>query len=471
MKNRTKPFSAFLFALIALIFVSCGDIMNNQNTPAEDTFDVKVLPAFLLSSGIKFSTEQDISCTAKLYTQDASGALNVQKQAFSGSLKKLLESSSFTFENPEIEDKYYVKITLSLNDDSGVRHTLQGRSDPAVFTKGENSVEIKMEPAPTTDIVFFSSDASGSTKKISENDLFQLTDPLSTEHGQTVNYVSYNFCFDSRGSLFGLTEGRETQIKGFTTDADASNVIAIKSNGDEIWTLCEDIGNKKRFLKNLGNDGNGDATVETEMGMTGPTTFAVKGDYAYLPITAGSGAEQYLTIQRVSLKNPSATNNPTISLKADALELENPTNLKIFDMHIQQGTLYILLNGMHDDNDTENNACRGGIAQILLSSFDKENGTVETWRTGEKVLGWSSEKFLDGTYTNKFYGPIRFIALKPDELVIADDGFYYDERKNRKHKRGIVFLDLDELSMRYKEGQAENNYRLFLGRVSTFFEY
>ena len=79
----------------------------------------------------------------------------------------------------------------------------------------------------------------------------------------------------------------------------------------------------------------------------------------------------------------------------------------------------------------------GGIVKIDLSAT---NLSLETWeKHNTKVLGWyqneyyDSDESLKGTVTmqpplddaenkNYFYGPVKFIARKPDELVIADDG-------------------------------------------------
>ena len=90
-------------------------------------------------------------------------------------------------------------------------------------------------------------------------------------------------------------------------------------------------------------------------------------------------------------------------------------------------------------NDKVNFYSNGGVLKFNLKNrFDFDD--FESWNNGEKILGWYKVDFLlngkpqgDTTFVppinqaNKyFYGARKFIAKKPDELVIADDGIYLD---------------------------------------------
>ena len=78
----------------------------------------------------------------------------------------------------------------------------------------------------------------------------------------------------------------------------------------------------------------------------------------------------------------------------------------------------------------------GGVLKVDLADF---KGAFDTWRNGESILGWYKETFLvEGVEKiasiqaplnladKYFYGARRFIAKKPGELIIADDGGYAD---------------------------------------------
>ena len=131
-------------------------------------------------------------------------------------------------------------------------------------------------------------------------------------------------------------------------------------------------------------------------------------------------------------------------------------------MHIQQGKLYILAENVSSTSDKTES--RGGVIQIPLSHFEKGINDVEPWPNGERVFGW----YKDGTVpaisiaNRYFYGPVRFIARKPDELVIADDGIYREERELASKKR-IVIMDLDTLSMNCIDVASTGSSYLWLG--------
>lgn len=111
----------------------------------------------------------------------------------------------------------------------------------------------------------------------------------------------------------------------------------------------------------------------------------------------------------------------------------------------------------------------GGIAKIDLSASTL---ALENWdKHNTKVLGWYQNIYYDSVgnenssvtiqpplsseNTNYFYGPVKFIARKPDELVIADDGGYvditHDSNKwmigNCVNKNRVVTVNLQDESM------------------------
>lgn len=135
--------------------------------------------------------------------------------------------------------------------------------------------------------------------------------------------------------------------------------------------------------------------------------------------------------------------------------LDNEIYASVTDMLIWENTLYIALaayssvktkhpNKYIYDDGYINKAIlvsNGGIAKIDLTNPDSYS--LGEWTSGSKVLGW----FTDGVFDDNsgtslanlvsmspspdndyeyFYGARKFIARKPDELVIADDGGYVD---------------------------------------------
>ena len=161
------------------------------------------------------------------------------------------------------------------------------------------------------------------------------------------------------------------------------------------------------------------------------------------------------------------TNSLSFDTSVDRMETLSNTNLglnfldagmhaSVTDMLIWENTLYIALAAYSNvdtnhpnkyryiDEEYKNKAIlvsNGGIAKINLTNPD--NYSLGEWTSGSKVLGW----FTDGVFDDNsgtslanlvsmspspdndyeyFYGARKFIARKPDELVIADDGGYVD---------------------------------------------
>lgn len=87
---------------------------------------------------------------------------------------------------------------------------------------------------------------------------------------------------------------------------------------------------------------------------------------------------------------------------------------------------------------TENNQ----TSDFIMQTFDQEQ-TV-------KVFGWFSGTEHTDTEINTntwFYGPRKFIAKKPDELVIVDEGTYYDASHTKQNKNRVVTVSLKDFAM------------------------
>ena len=140
------------------------------------------------------------------------------------------------------------------------------------------------------------------------------------------------------------------------------------------------------------------------------------------------------------------------------------------DMRIIDGKLYILyslLGSTRSDADSSSNYVifyhiNGGIVKVNLSG-GLSSSAIETWADGSKILGWYSEmkdiqkRNSDYGYTTHnvkmtlpapaseldhcFMNPRKIVAIKPDELVIADDGWEYEENSSdhmKNHDRLVT---------------------------------
>ncbi len=127
--------------------------------------------------------------------------------------------------------------------------------------------------------------------------------------------------------------------------------------------------------------------------------------------------------------------------------------LNVSDMQIKDDVLYVLTNyyGVSDSL----NISTGGILRFNLN---ETSFTPSDWSDGIRILGLYT-KDSGNTVVQPpleqadkyFYGPQKFIAIKPKELVIADDGAYiYSDTvasKNRVVKVSLAEESLGEMSV------------------------
>ncbi len=105
------------------------------------------------------------------------------------------------------------------------------------------------------------------------------------------------------------------------------------------------------------------------------------------------------------------------------------------DMRIIDGKLYLLIR--HLSKIYNYSYSTGCVVCVNLS----DNVTT--------VSGWDDNKFKSETYSythdnNTFYGPDKIVAIKPKQIVIADDGVEHTSGNDGKNKQRLVVFDLQE---------------------------
>ena len=115
------------------------------------------------------------------------------------------------------------------------------------------------------------------------------------------------------------------------------------------------------------------------------------------------------------------------------------------DMRIIDGKLYLLIRHLSSISDYSYST--GCVLCVNLS----DNVT--------NVYGWDDNKCIKTTSENggtafsyihddyTFYGPDKIVAIKPKQIVIADDGVEHDSGYNGKNKQRLVVFDLQENSI------------------------
>lgn len=145
-----------------------------------------------------------------------------------------------------------------------------------------------------------------------------------------------------------------------------------------------------------------------------------------------------------------ATINDTV--ESNYLPENISSNITITDMHYEDGYIYLIVRDVFIDYTTPTDSVRslGGVCKIKAEDLTLADST-------NPLIGWATTK-IDTTqdesektiYNYKhaeneasqqfyFYGPQKIIAIKPKEIVIADDGASIENSKMHQENRVVLF--------------------------------
>ena len=162
---------------------------------------------------------------------------------------------------------------------------------------------------------------------------------------------------------------------------------------------------------------------------------------------SGVSAKFYVTKVPI-VQNDSGANElgTPVSIYRESFESESSSSIEVNDMFtitdiqaVKQAdssvNLYILCNTRNISSySARASHLRGGIITVKDNgtdlSFIKFDGTAFASGEVPTIFGWSTcylqDAITDSNYEKLyFYGPTKFVARKPDELVIVDEGNYF----------------------------------------------
>lgn len=192
--------------------------------------------------------------------------------------------------------------------------------------------------------------------------------------------------------------------------------------------------------------------------------WAVDDSNLYAVIRDGQGISHYF------LRGPIQEEENTVTLSDTGFVFEEPgvpslwgdntsTN-GITDATARDGALYFLYCQRRDDQ-TET---RGFLYKIHNAANMPAKSTTDV------LSGWTDDDNHipgdSGPMGNKLYNPLRFVAVKPEKLYIADGGFRFNKAYNESDDlRGsdmnrIVVFDLQSENLIYDEAMSLENVSL-----------
>ena len=219
--------------------------------------------------------------------------------------------------------------------------------------------------------------------------------------------------------------------------------------------------------------------------------FAVNNDNLYMLSTSQGVSNPYtLRFYDLSLLSGDASSiNYSKSISIDLLSILGVDEIKgeISDMLYQDGCLYMLYKEVSDYNADPDVYSRGGVIQYnLLTGSTLFKGFTTNYIARDS--GYSLQAMTKDTYGNQyflymdasgnepfvpevnkaeqypdiyvpgendssFYGPTKFIAIKPKQLVISDEGFAYYTNNGllyRKNVNRVAIVNLEDFAMEFK---------------------
>lgn len=145
-----------------------------------------------------------------------------------------------------------------------------------------------------------------------------------------------------------------------------------------------------------------------------------------------------------------ATINDTV--ESNYLPENISSNITITDMHYEGGYIYLIVRDVFIDYSTPTDKVRslGGVCKIkadTLTLADSSNPFTGWATTKIDTTQDESEKTIynykhaenEASQQFYFYGPQKIIAIKPKEIVIADDGASIENSKMHQENRVVLF--------------------------------
>lgn len=347
------------------------------------------------------------------------------------------------------------------NENSTEYRLYTGESDKITVKPGNNTITLKLKKTTTTVVLYNNT----SNTKVSSLSYATLTSSgLSTPKELLANTNNadnpteiVDYCFDTSNNLYAIVKQTGANIPysikkypysnnaygeatAYNFDAnEVSSVNYIEAADDGTLYVIYTDANYGVWIANLDFDApNLNSSYNYIDGNI--QTFCTDGTNFYI-ITSSSGngvTDVFLNLYTIESNEFALVNFFHLASTGElAGENDYPlssygNSLKYKDLCYINGTLYLLVN----DVSTSDVTSRGALCTFTV----KDNGEIASDKIGIGYQNTPSTFYYHGLNSNTsyenitisayigdgqstFYGPVKFVARKQDELIIADDGF------------------------------------------------
>lgn len=315
---------------------------------------------------------------------------------------------------------------------------------------------------------------------LTNDSVSSLTTPLlATTNGTEI----VDYCFDASNNMYAIVSDGVTSINKYTYNngyntndvttytieegADVATIDYIEaSSDDKLYAVIDSMYIAQLILTDSTTEANGTVSFNK---YTLPTdwsdikTFCTDDGtnfYVIVLITSPNTSSYNLVSCTVSVDNQ-LTENKSILL-ASTVEGAEPVfsssdysdTLEYRDLCYINGKLYLLVRDVDyaitNNNPETPSTSRGALCTFTVSADGITADRIGIgYQTASSTISYTDNAGLSITRTayigdgsTTFYGPVKFVARKEDELLIADDGYCVDSSANVNTKNNIVKVNL-----------------------------
>lgn len=292
--------------------------------------------------------------------------------------------------------------------------------------------------------IFSGSSGGSKISKATSSELYADRTDYSYSGNGTLSLIKMG----NDGKLYVVTSNREFGIVTFSTDAASGNSASVN-----LLKNPSDFGSSSEEILSFCVDSQGFIYVTYKVVSNGSTNI-ILSKFTNTGNVLSMDSSQSKTLFEIT------GTNTTITVSSGYFDLPNNiySNITITDMHCEGDYIYLIMRDVNDASSEFHSL--GGVCTI---------STDLSLPTGKnQFVGWASDSVNttgDGEsviYTYKhddcFYGPQKIIAIKPKEIILADDGVYIENNVKLNKNRVVVFNLFDNSISKSYDAPADIDF-------------
>ena len=508
-----KKTTCFISLAIAALFISCSSTTDDASISLSVPREI-VSSVFKSSDGSESLSDypiKKIKCTL----------LDKNEKEIDSQTDDIAENTNtvITFSGIPAGTKVSASATIygSDNENSTEYSLYAGQSGKITVKPGNNTITLKLKKTTTTVVLYNNTlpptedipagtPASLSYATLTSSGISGTTDLITKASLTTI----IDYCFDKSNNLYAIVYDDSNEmtpysikkypynngydlVTTYTSSEQATTFDYIEASSDgrlyavitsntgtqsivelTLTDPAEGIKYQQYFLPTAWTSGTSFCNI---------LTFCTDGTNFYVIARLVTGSDTTTTaevkIASCTVSDYQLTENEKASIILDSITNQNRNTGNVFsdysesleykDLCYINGTLYLLVN----DVSTSDVTSRGALCTFNVSDAGISAGKIGIgYQTTKGSISYTGDYnqasdsyptvtqtsyFGDGRTT--FYGPVKFIARKEDELVIADEGYSVTEEPNKStsshtqgtvsSKNAVVTFDLNTESLNF----------------------